>query len=177
MNDLPSILQTGRELAAKATALPWEFRATKDSGGIQYVVAPHAEPTAQGFEFIPADCSHGYNGEYIAFACSHFLTLAAEIERLRAQINEPLTADFIEAVRIEAAHQRERWGNEHDAGKTDADWFWLIGYLAGKALHNPGDGREKQLHRIITIGAAAANWHLAKHGATNMRPGIAEPQG
>jgi hypothetical protein len=113
----------------------------------------------------------------------------------------------------------------HDAGKTDADWYWLIGYLAGKALHNPPEqvpdwnwcdlcghrpsaiggycsecdvlthavetssvaevpalieqrkasaktAVEKQLHRIITVAAAAANWHAAKLGKTNMRPGI-----
>lgn len=60
--------------------------------------------------------------------------LAQEVALLHAQLNTPHTTDFLEAVRIEAAHQRERWGSEHDAGKTDADWFWLVGYLAGKAL-------------------------------------------
>ena len=50
---------------------------------------------------------------------------------------------------VEAAHQRMRWPSEKDAGKTDADWFWLIGYLAGKALHKP----EKRLHHIITAAA------------------------
>lgn len=49
-----------------------------------------------------------------------------------------------------------------------APWFWLIGYLAGKALHNPpkddmGD-RDARLHRITTIAAAAANWHAATLG-------------
>lgn len=90
----------------------------------------------------------------------------AEVERLTALLNTPEIVDFAKAVQIEAAHQRERWGSEHDAGKTDADWFWLIGYLAGKALHNPptDDGRtpeEARLHRIITVAAAAANWHAA----------------
>jgi hypothetical protein len=104
--------------------------------------------------------------------------------------------DFVRAVVLEAAHQRERWGTEHDAGKTDADWFWLIGYLAGKALWNPGDMGdmvaafvgddaagakallEKKLHRIITIAAAAANWHLARSGVdSRMRPGIDAAEG
>lgn len=125
-----------------------------------------------------------------------------EIASLKSTLNNPQIVDFTTAVQAEAAHQRERWGVEHDAQKTDADWFWLIGYLAGKALHNPpddsckecrGDGwmrckdpqcgeaywdhdcaeykkcscggpKAKQLHRIITVAAAAAHWHAAKKG-------------
>jgi hypothetical protein len=98
------------------------------------------------------------------------LTLAAaEFRRLDGLINNPHTDDFLEAVKLEAAHQRERWASDHDAGKTDADWFWLVGYLAGKAIHKP----EKQLHHIITTAAALLNWHAAKTGNdTRMRPGI-----
>lgn len=96
---------------------------------------------------------------------------AAELQRLHALINNPHTADFVEAVKNEAAHQRERWGNDHDAGKEDADWFWLIGYLAGKAIHKP----EKQLHHIITTAAACLNWHMQRTVGTNMRPGIEPP--
>jgi hypothetical protein len=87
-------------------------------------------------------------------------------------INTPEINDFIEAVRNEALHQRERWGSEHDAGKTDADWLWLVGFLAGKAIR-PDNTPEKQLHHIITTAAALLNWHAAKIGAHNaMRPGI-----
>jgi hypothetical protein len=92
-------------------------------------------------------------------------------ERLDS-INTPEIQDFIVAVENEAKHQRIRWEASHDSGKTDADWFWLIGYLAGKALHKP----EKQLHHIITTAAACLNWHAAKIGVSNsMRPGIADP--
>jgi hypothetical protein len=66
--------------------------------------------------------------------------------------------DFTKAVVLEAVHQRERWPDGHDANKGHEDWFWLIGYLAGKALR-PEQSNEKRLHRIITIAAAAANWH------------------
>lgn len=97
--------------------------------------------------------------------------LAAE-----ALLNTPEIVDFAKAVQLEAAHQRSRWGSDHDAGKADADWFWLLGYLGGKALR-ADDGIEKQLHRIITVAAAACNWHAAKLGQTNMRPGIEKPQG
>jgi hypothetical protein len=119
----------------------------------------------------------------------------ARIAALESLINNPHTNDFLEAVRTEAAHQRERWGTDHDAGKSDAEWFWLIGYVAGKALNTPiakdleAIGRSastpaeadavithKRLHRIITIAAAALNWHAAVSGAdTRMRPGIETP--
>jgi len=103
---------------------------------------------------------------------SDYAALQAQAEALRAEINTPHTADFLEAVNLEAAHQRLRWPSETDAGKTDADWFWLIGFLAGKALSKP----EKQLHHIITTAAALMNWHAAKTGTdTRMRPGIADP--
>jgi hypothetical protein len=94
-----------------------------------------------------------------------------EVARLSALINNPHTENFLEAVRCEAAHQRERWGAEHDAGKADSDWFWLIGYVAGKALHKP----QKQLHHIITTAAVCLNWHMARTVGNIMRPGIAEP--
>lgn len=111
-----------------------------------------------------------------------------ELKRLRELINSPHIAEFLDAVKIEAVHQRERWGVEHDSGKSDADWFWLIGYLAGKALHlahAPPDAVNtsvqppqpivtKQLHHIITTAAACLNWHANKIGvSTVMRPGIA----
>jgi hypothetical protein len=104
-----------------------------------------------------------------------YMQIRAERDRLRALINTPSTADFIEAVKIEAAHQRERWPSDQDAGKADSDWFWLIGYLAGKALR-PGNTQEKRLHHIITTAAVCLNWHRHATGeATEMRPGIAEP--
>lgn len=100
----------------------------------------------------------------------------AEIDRLNAIINTPQANDFLRAVSIEAEHQRQRWGAEGDAGKTPADWFWLVGYLAGKALHaQAGGSTEKAEHHIITTAAACANWHLAMFGKTSMRPGHGGP--
>jgi hypothetical protein len=100
--------------------------------------------------------------------------MEAERDRLHALINTPETVDFIKAVQTEAAHQRERWPSEKDAGKTDADWLWLLGYLAGKALHNLTAGNtEKGLHHIITTAAACANWHHQRTTGNSMRPGIA----
>lgn len=79
-----------------------------------------------------------------------------ELQRVLAELGTPEVMDFIKGVQLEAVHQRERWGPDQDAGKTDADWFWLVGYLAGKALHKP----EKRLHHLITAAAALANWHF-----------------
>jgi hypothetical protein len=95
-------------------------------------------------------------------------------EPCKKELGTPEIDDFFEAVKKEAAYQRDRWSADgHDSLKTDPDWFWLIGYLAGKALHNPGHSHEKRLHRIVTIAAAACNWHAAvkSNGKFKMRPG------
>jgi hypothetical protein len=97
------------------------------------------------------------------------------LSALEALINNPQTESFLDAVRVEAAHQQERWGVDHDAGKADADWFWLIGYLAGKALR-PENTLNKKLHHIITTAAVCLNWHGHATGMrTRMRPGIEPP--
>lgn len=97
-----------------------------------------------------------------------------ENERLTAQLNTPELHDFSAAVVSEAQHQRHRWGSDHDTGKEPQDWFWLLGYLGGKALkaHASGD-TDKALHHTISSAAVLANWHAAISGtATAMRPGI-----
>lgn len=115
------------------------------------------------------------------FARHRTTSLAAQdglVERIRNDIiNTPETADFIAGVAIEATHQRERWGSEHDAGKTPFDWFWLVGYLAQKAAASQVNGdTEKAMHHTISTAAALANWHAAISGAsTAMRPGIEPP--
>ncbi len=90
-------------------------------------------------------------------AADYIEWLEAENKRLDRLINNPHTDDFLEAVRIEAAHQRERWPEENDQRKTPEDWFWLIGYLVGKAIRPDDPG--KRLHHIITTAAACLNWH------------------
>ena len=111
-------------------------------------------------------------------------------------VNTPELADFARGVVLEALHQRQRWGSAHDAGKTPADWFWLLGYLGGKTLHQAcevdrlrelpdpstealialGEHAEKALHHTITAAAALANWHAAIAGVdSSMRPGIEPP--
>jgi hypothetical protein len=101
----------------------------------------------------------------------------AEAERIRQVINTPELQDFARGAALEAAHQRERWGSDHDGGKEPEDWFWLVGYLCGKALAalKSGDA-DKALHHTISTAAALANWHAAVRGThTGMRPGIEPP--
>ncbi|CAE6839517.1 hypothetical protein [Paraburkholderia nemoris] len=100
--------------------------------------------------------------------------LRDEIARLNAIIHTPHADDFWKAVSIEAEFQRQTRGAD-DGDKSPAAWFWLVGYLGGKALHAHAAGNvEKAEHHIITTAAALANWHRAVFGKTDMRPGIEE---
>lgn len=118
-----------------------------------------------------------------------------EIARLVKEMNTPETLDFISGVMREAAHQRNRWPSDHDAGKETEDWFWLVGALAGKACRyfalervfaeeaavptftvsdesarltfesKAKVAHAKGIHHVITTAAALANWHLNVTGA------------
>lgn len=113
-------------------------------------------------------------------AAEHAALLAAreERDRLFALLNTPETALFLEGTRLEVAHQVERWGTVHDRAKEPADWFWLVGYLAGKALRAHVDGdTEKAKHHTISTAAALANWHAhITLGAGRMTPGASDLQ-
>lgn len=117
-----------------------------------------------------------------ALSPERLTTDQSQAERLREAlrreiVNSPETADFMAGVPLEAAHQRERWGADHDAGKSPFDWFWLIGFLGQKAAAAAVAGdTEKAMHHTISTAAALANWHAALSGAdTSMRPGILPP--
>lgn len=156
-------------LQAAATPGPWsqeqQYGFAVKAGDGHTLICDDGSHTAEDAAFIASvHRLADLNRELLAA-----LTEASrDAEKYRA-INTPEIHDFIVAVEREALHQRERWGSDHDAGKTDADWFWLVGYLAGKAINKP----EKILHHIITTAAACLNWHAHKVGAsTAMRPGI-----
>ena len=104
--------------------------------------------------------------------------LQERVEALEALINSPHNNDWLEGTRIEAAHQVERWGVQHDAGKKPLDWFWLIGFLAQKAAASAMAGDvEKAKHHTISTAAALLNWHRQLSGIDNrMRPGIEPPK-
>lgn len=100
-------------------------------------------------------------------------TAKVERDRLLALINTPEIDNFLRAVHLEAVHQVERWGVANDRAKRPADWFWLIGYLGGKALNAAIAGNtDKALHHCISTAAATYNWHCAIKGVdVSMCPG------
>jgi hypothetical protein len=100
--------------------------------------------------------------------------LQGEVRRQNLLLNTPENHNFTEGVMREAAHQVERWGTQHDAGKQPQDFFWLIGYLAGKALRSSIDGdTEKAMHHCISTSAVCANWHRHLSGSeTTFTPGL-----
>lgn len=133
-------------------------------------------------------------------ASQELIQVAGEKEKLRNELNSlrklldtPEVEDFDKAVPLEAAHQVKRWSAEHDAGKEPEDWFWLLGYLAGKALAAARMAKEartghlgiaketlfleKAKHHCISSAAVLRNWHAhLRTGNTAMRPGIDAPK-
>ena len=89
------------------------------------------------------------------------------VEEYKKSLDVPELEDFAKGVLIEAQHQRQRWGDEHDEAKEPEEWFWTIGYLAGKGLRAQRDKDwEKFKHHLITGAALLANWHTrAKRAA------------
>jgi len=106
--------------------------------------------------------------------CTTHEATARELRELKDLLNTPETSDFDKGVPLEATHQIQRWGAAHDDGKQPEDWFWLCGYLAGKALSSFKAGDvEKAKHHCISTAAAMRNWHKAiATGESVMRPEI-----
>jgi hypothetical protein len=100
--------------------------------------------------------------------------LREENIRLKALIGRPYVGAWADEIVVEAAHQRDRWGAEQDHGKAPEDWFWLIGYLAGKCLaaHKAGDA-SKAHHHTVSTAAVLAHWAAAIDGnEMAFRPGL-----
>jgi hypothetical protein len=125
-----------------------------------------------------------FNADLDDAAAARIQSDSAEIARLEAEnarltilLNTPEVEDWAKGAILEAAHQRERWGADHDAGKSPFDWFWLVGYLSQKAAASAVAGDiAKAKHHTISTGAALANWHLALTGTDNrMVPGAPLP--
>jgi hypothetical protein len=88
--------------------------------------------------------------------------MRAECDRLSALINNAETDDFLRGVRLEAAHQIEKWGEAQKREKSAEAWYWLIAYLAGKALRAAMTGeRTKAQHHTISSAAALLHWHIS----------------
>jgi len=152
------------KLCEKATPGPWSWNPADYRDDIC--------PVKSGRTII---CDTGYSGKvatdkataaYIAAldpaTVRDLVRDAMRCAELDALINTPETADFLDGVRREAAHQVQRWGYAHDRSKSAENWFWLVGYLAGKALRSAITGdREKAKHHCISSAAALFNWHTA----------------
>lgn len=118
--------------------------------------------------------AHGCSGRAFQPGSGAVAEPVAELERLRSLIGRPYVGAWVDEILIEAAHQRDRWGADQDHGKAPEDWFWLVGYLAGKALaaHKSGDS-DKARHHTVSTAAVLAHWAAAISGSENVfRPGL-----
>ncbi len=102
----------------------------------------------------------------------------AELEAMAARVNAPEVNDFLEGARLEAEHQRQRWGTDGDTGKSPEDWLWLVAFLATKATQAARyNDRDKYLHHIVTSAAVLLNWHRHATGEdTRFNPGAPDPE-
>lgn len=127
-----------------------------------------------GILMPPDELSNTWTGSLADAVRDTITRLTTERDTLLAKINTPLTDDWFEGVRLEAAHQIVRYGAAHDAGKNPFDWVWTLGYLGQKASMAAllGDV-EKAKHHTISTGALLLNWFRHITGeSTEMRPGI-----
>jgi len=84
-----------------------------------------------------------------------------ELLELRNLLNTPELDDFVKGAVLEAEHQRLRHGDKVDLDKKPEEWFWLVGYLAGKGLQAQRQGdMNKFRHHLISTAAVLANWHV-----------------
>lgn len=110
-------------------------------------------------------CAAGTRNELIQIRADDLRRLLIDADAARElfnEINNPHTCQFLVGLQNESAHQRQRWGQPADRGKSAENWFWLVGYLAGKCLRAAITGdREKAKHHTISAAAALANWFEA----------------
>ncbi|MFM0226167.1 hypothetical protein [Paraburkholderia dipogonis] len=89
--------------------------------------------------------------------------LEARVAELNAIIHTPESGEFLKGVSIEAEYQRQLHGIDATEARFDwHQWFWVTGYLLGKALAacKSGEGdREKAKHHLVTTAALINNWH------------------
>ena len=141
---------------------------------------PAGEVTGEVLARLRAECLALKRGGHFSPAVTNdeVLALLDAFEAQRSLLSRPYVGAWLDEVLVEAAHQRQRWGSEHDVGKSALDWFWLIGFLAQKAAYAQlaGDD-EKARHHTVSTAAALAQWAAQISGEESvMRPGIG-PEG
>lgn len=90
---------------------------------------------------------------------SPIAALDAENRRMQAILNTPEIKDFLKAVEIEAAHQRNRWGDAHDEQKDAGDWAHCLPLILSSNQAVWERDRDKYLHHLITMAAICFNAH------------------
>jgi hypothetical protein len=77
-------------------------------------------------------------------------------EWVNEKINKPSTVGFIESVKIEMAHQYEKWGDE--SHKPLLHFTSVLTYLVGKLIRAAWDGdKQKIKHHLMTVAAVAGS--------------------
>lgn len=110
---------------------------------------------------LPQDAiDSGWTARGISAYAKH---LESRIHELNAIIHTPESNEFLKGVSIEGEYQRQLHGVDITDARFDwHQWFWVTGYLLGKALaackSGEGDG-EKAKHHLITAAALISNWH------------------
>ncbi|MFM0432372.1 hypothetical protein PQQ75_25400 [Paraburkholderia aspalathi] len=107
---------------------------------------------------------HAIDGGWTARGASAYAKqLESRVAELNAIINSPESDEFLKGVSIEAEYQRQLHGVDVTEGRFDwHQWFWVTGYLLGKALAacKSGEGNgEKAKHHLVTTAALIHNWH------------------
>jgi len=130
--------------------------------GSTYRIVAMADVQASTRPLVDGDAVVLYQGDETG---DYHVRLPAEFLDGRFEqldINKPYTQNFLSSVAIEADHQIERWGAAHDRSKSAENWFWLVGFLAGKALRaNIMGDKPTALHHTISAAAALYQWHSA----------------
>lgn len=134
---------------------------SKEATHLRFYQAFHAWFMKSGCDFW-SECDAPEFLAQLAVEISDELAAQSRAATIKALTSKPEIEDFILGIKLEAHHQRARWGEAHDRGKSAENWYWLIGYLAGKALRSSIDGdRDKALHHTISSAAALLQWHDA----------------
>lgn len=89
--------------------------------------------------------------------------LETRVAELNAIIHVPESDEFLKGVSIEAEYQRQLHGVDATEARFDwHQWFWVTGYLLGKALaacKSGEDNGDKAKHHLVTTAALLNNWH------------------
>lgn len=113
----------------------------------------------------------GRGTETLCNSCVAPLIEESELENIKRKLNTPELTNFIEGVRLEAVHQQEKWGPEHDKRKRPGDWSLLLDYIKGKQVKAVWDGDlDKLKHHLITMSAICYNYHKCITDAKEIKP-------